>query len=119
MNDSSNMPQKVLHSVITLMAAHSVGTYSKVIGGASELPQHSVSIAITGTVAGVVTVRARPVNGGGFTKVGIESIDLAADSLLCWSITGFFDAWALIVETGITGTGAGAQLIVGSCTNGL
>lgn len=117
MNDT-NMPQKVLHSAITLMAAHSIGTYSKVIGGASELPQHSVSIAITGSAAGVVTVRARPVNGGGFTKVGIESIDLS-DSLLSWSITGFFDAWALIVETGITGTGAGAQLIVGSCTNGL
>lgn len=119
MNDGSPAPQKVVHSVITQMAAHTVGTYSKVIGGASELPQHSVSIAIAGTIAGVVTVRARPVNASGFTKVGIESIDLAADPLLCWSITGFFDAWALIVETAITGANATAQLIVGSCTNGL
>lgn len=119
MTDNSSMPQKVLHSAITLMAAHSVGTYSKVIGGASELPQHSVSLAITGTVAGVVSVRARPVGASGFTKVGIESIDLSADDLLCWSITGFFDAWALVVTTEVTGAGAGVQLIVGSCTSGL
>lgn len=118
MNDVQG-PQKVSHKAITQMAAHSSGTYSQVVAGISELPQHSISIAVTGSVAGTVSVRARPVGATGFTRIGIESIDLSTADLLTWSVTGFFDAWALVVSVGITGTGAAAQLIVGSCTSGL
>lgn len=101
------------------MAAHSAGTYSRILKGISEMPQHSVGLAITGSVTGVVSVRARPVGASGFTKVNIEAVDLATADLLCWSITGFFDAFALVVSTGIGGSGGAVQLIVGSCTNGL
>lgn len=112
-------PQKILHNSITSMDAHTVGVYSLNVKGASELPQHTVSIAVTGSVTGVVSVRARPVGATGFTRIGIESIDLSTATLLTWSVTGFFDAWALVVGTGIAGSGGAAQLIVGSCTTGL
>jgi len=119
MNDGQAVSQKVAHNEVVAMGAHTAGTYSRILKGISELPQHSVALSITGSVTGVVSVRARPVGASGFTKLNMEAVNLATADTLCWSITGFFDAFALVVSTGIGGAGGAVQLTVGSCTKGL
>ncbi len=114
---TSEQRQKVTHNVITKMAAHTAGSYSETLQGVQELPQHCVSIAISGTPTGIVSVRARPVGASGFTKVYIESVNLATDARLSWIVNGFYDAWVLVVGTGLAG--GSCQLIVSSCTEGL
>lgn len=109
--------QRVFHNEVVAMGQLTAGVYSKTFKSVSDLPQHSIAIAITGSPTGVVSVRARPVGGAGFTKIAIENIDLAAENMLCWSITGFFDAFALVVTTGVAS--GSIQLLVSSCVDGL
>lgn len=116
MADSSQL-QRVVHNEIVGMSQPTTGTYSKILRGISEMPQHSIAIALSGATTGVVSVRARPVGASGFTKIAIESVDLATATLLSWSITGFYDGFALVVSTGI-GV-ANMQLTVSSCVDGL
>ena len=113
----SAQAQRVIHNEVTSMAAHSAGTQSKTFKMISEMPQHNIAVAISGAPTGIFSVRARPVGGQGFTKVAIEGIDLSTEEMLSWSITGFYDAFALVVTTGIAS--GSIQLVVSSCTEGL
>lgn len=99
------------------MSAHAVGQYSRILPDTRELTQHAISIATTGTPAGVISVRARPVGADGFTKVGVEAIDVAVETSLTWVITGIYDGFILVVTTAITG--GSVQLVVNSCASGL
>lgn len=70
--------------------------------------RHYVTIIPSATLsAGTVSVRARPMSQGstvtGFAPVGIEAIALSGATNLQFTVAGFFDQFAAVIGTAVTG----------------
>jgi hypothetical protein len=88
------------------------GTYSVANRNSEFANRHYVSVVIApGTTAGVFSIRAEPAGVAapgqtGFVKVEIENVDVSAATCMQFEVAGFFDAWALIIGTAMTGGSA-------------
>jgi hypothetical protein len=102
--------QRIRPRVTTIVAANkaAIGTYSKANPNAEFSNRHYISVVIAaGSTAGIFSIRAEPAGVGrgvtGFSKIEIESIDLSTATNLNFEVFGFFDAFAVIIGTAITG----------------
>ncbi len=105
--------QRIRPRVTTIVATGkaATGTYTKANSNAEWSNRHYISVVIAaGSTAGIFSIRAEPagVDKGvtGFTKIEIESIDISTATSLNFEVLGFFDAFALIIGTAITGGGS-------------
>jgi hypothetical protein len=98
---------RVTTSVAKVKAA--IGTYSAANSNAQWSNRHYISVVVApGSTAGIFSIRAEPAGVAdpgvtGFTKIEIESIDLSTATNLNFEVFGFFDAFAVIIGTAITG----------------
>jgi hypothetical protein len=99
----------------------STGTYSMSNKNMEFCNKHYITVLIAaGSTAGVFSIRAEPAGVAtpgmtGFAKIEIESVNIATATVMQFEVAGFFDAFALIIGTAISGGSApGISVFVNS-----
>jgi len=114
MSDSDQRKRPRVTTVVAQNKA-SAGTYSAPNQNVEFANRHYITVVIApGSTAGVFSIRAEPAGVGsvgsigttGFAKVEIENVDIATATTMVWDVAGYFDAFALIIDTPITGGSA-------------
>lgn len=106
--------QRVRPRVTTIVTTNksATGTYSAANLNAEYANRHYASVVVApGTTAGVFSIRAEPAGvagagATGFSKVEIENVDLSTATNLNFEFFGFFDAFAVIIGTTVSGGSA-------------
>lgn len=115
--------QRVRRRVSTIVAQNksATGTYSTANKNVEWCNHHHITVLIAaGSTAGVFSIRAEPAGiaepgNTGFVKIEIESVDISTATSMTFTVEGFFDAFALIIGTAISGGSApGISVFVNS-----
>ncbi len=113
--------RRVTTPVATAVAA--TGTYTAGNANAQWANNHYITILINGgATAGTLSVRGEPAGVNtqpgalGYAKIGIEAVNLATATNLQFAVTGFFDAFAVVITGAVTGGTAPSVTVVVNST---